>query len=178
MSVALTRRVGQIATRLVESPVATRPVATSGRTLARVGTARAKGTGVATYNQRSAGTALDDVPTTELMRQVLDETRELVRLETKLARDELRGDLKQLQSAAILGGVALLLGVLTLSTLLVAVILALGAAASVAFVCAIVLLLGASVLAALAYQRLPKPPLARTRDRLASDVTQLKEHIQ
>lgn len=133
---------------------------------------------MATYNQRSAGNALDAVPTTELMRQVLDETRELVRLETKLARDELHGDLKQLQSAAIFGGVAFVLGVLTLSTLLVAVILALGGAASVAFVCATVLLLAASVLAALAYQRLPKPPLARTRDRLTSDVTQLKEHIQ
>jgi uncharacterized membrane protein YqjE len=133
---------------------------------------------VATYNQRSAGNALDAVPTTELMRQVLDETRELVRLETKLARDELHGDLKQLQSAAIFGGVALLLGVLTLSTLLVALILALGGAASVAFVCAIVLLLVASVLGAVAYQKLPKPPLARTRERLTSDVTQLERHIQ
>lgn len=133
---------------------------------------------MATYNQRSAGSGLEAVPTTELMRQVLDETRELVRLEAKLARDELRGDLKQLQSAAIFGGVALLLAVLTLSTLLVALILALGAAASVAFVCAIVLLLAASTLAALAYQRLPKPPLARTRERLTSDVTQLERHIQ
>jgi uncharacterized membrane protein YqjE len=148
------------------------------RPLARVGTARAEGTGVATYNQRSAGNALDALPTTELMRQVLDETRELVRLETKLARDELHGDIKQLQSAAIFGGVALLLGVLTLSTLLVALILALGGAASVAFVCAIVLLLVASVLGAVAYQKLPKPPLARTRERLTSDVTQLERHIQ
>jgi uncharacterized membrane protein YqjE len=133
---------------------------------------------VATYNRSPAGNALDAVPTTELMRQVLDETRELVRLETRLARDELHTDLKQLQAAAILGGVALLLGLLTLSTLLVAVVLAAGARAGVAFIIAVLLLLGASVLAALAYRKLPKPPLARTRDRLTSDVTQLKEHIQ
>jgi uncharacterized membrane protein YqjE len=133
---------------------------------------------VATYNRSPAGNALDAVPTTELMRQVLDETRELVRLETRLARDELHTDLKQLQAAAILGGVALLLGLLTLSTLLVAVVLAAGARAGVAFIIASLLLLGASVLAALAYRKLPKPPLARTRDRLTSDVTQLKEHIQ
>jgi len=133
---------------------------------------------VATYNQRSAGGALDAVPTTELMRQVLDETRELVRIEAKLARDELHGDLRQLQAAAIFGGVALLLGVLALSTLLVALILALGASAGVAFIAAAALLLGASVLAGVAYQRMPKPPLARTRERLTSDVTQLKEHIQ
>jgi uncharacterized membrane protein YqjE len=133
---------------------------------------------VATYNQRSTGGALDSVPTTELMRQVLDETKELVRIEARLARDEIQGDLLQLESAAIFGGVALLLAVLTLSTLVVAIILALGGAASVAFVVAAALLLGASGLAFLAYQRVPKPPLARTRARIESDVTQLKEHIQ
>jgi uncharacterized membrane protein YqjE len=133
---------------------------------------------VATINQRSSGSALDEVPTTELMRQVLEETKELVQLETRLAREELRGDLVQLQSAAILGGAALLCAVLTLATLLVAVILALGASGAVALIVAAVLLLAASVLAALAYQRVPKPPLARTRERLKSDVSQLKEHIQ
>lgn len=133
---------------------------------------------MATSNSSTTRQALDETPTTELMRQVLDETRELVRLETRLARDELQGDLVQLKSAAIFGGSALLLGVLTLSTLVVAVILALGASAGVAFIIAAALLLGACVLAGVAYQRLPKPPLARTRERLTSDVTQLKEHIQ
>jgi uncharacterized membrane protein YqjE len=178
MSVALAQTARQIAPWTRPRDRVVRPARRRRRAPARVGTAHAQRSGVATYNQRSAGNALDAVPTTELMRQVLDETRELVRLETKLARDELRGDVAQLKSAAIFGGVALLLGILTLSTLLVALILALGAGASVAFVIGVVLLLGASVLAALAYQRLPKPPLARTRDRLTSDVTQLKEHIQ
>ena len=141
------------------------------------GTPHAFITGVATINQRSAG-ALDAVPTTELMRQVLDETKELVRIETQLARAELQGDLVQLKSAAILGGVAALLGILTLSMLVVAVVLLLGGGAVVAFVAAFVLLLGASVTAGLAYHKLPKPPLARTRRRLENDVTQLKEHIQ
>jgi len=133
---------------------------------------------VATYNSPTAGQALDDVPTTELMRQVLDETRELVRIETRLARDELQGDLKQLQTAAIFGGAALLLAILALSTLIVAGVLALGASAGVALIGAAALLLVASVLAGVAFQRMPKPPLARTRERLTSDVTQLKEHIQ
>jgi uncharacterized membrane protein YqjE len=133
---------------------------------------------VATYKERSTGSSLDSVPTTELMRQIMDETQELVRIEARLARDELQGDLLQLRSAAIFGGLALLLGVLTLSTLVVALILAVGGAASVAFVVAAALLLGASGLAFVAYQRVPKPPLARTRARIESDVTQLKEHIQ
>jgi uncharacterized membrane protein YqjE len=133
---------------------------------------------VATINQRSTGSALDAMPTGELMRQVLDETKELVRIETRLARDELEGDLLQLESAAIFGGAALLLGILSLSTLAMAIVLALGGAASIAFLLAALLLLSGSVLALLAYRRAPKPPLARTRARLKSDVTQLKEHIQ
>jgi uncharacterized membrane protein YqjE len=133
---------------------------------------------VAIYNQRSTGEALDAVPTGELMRQILEETKELVRIESKLARDELRADVVQLESAAKFGGVALVLGSLTLSTLVVTVILALGGGALVALLCSVVLLLGASVTAFIAYQKVPKPPLARTRDRLKSDVTQLREHIQ
>lgn len=112
------------------------------------------------------------------MRQVLEETKELVRLETNLAREELQGDLVQLESAAVLGGSALVCAVLTLATLLVAVILALGGSAIVALIVAAVMLLAASALGALAYRRVPKPPLARTRARLKSDVSQLKEHIQ
>ena len=53
-----------------------------------------------------------------------------------------------------------------------------GGAALVAVLAALVLLLGAAVAAGLAYQRVPRPPLARTRERLASDVKQLERHIQ
>ena len=132
---------------------------------------------MATYHQRSAK-ALDSVPTTELVREVLDETKELVRIETRLARQELLSDLQQLKHVAVFGGIAVGLGLLTLVALLLAFVLALGGSASAALLVAIVLLLGASLCAALAYQRLPKPPLARTRERIVSDVTQLKEHIQ
>lgn len=178
MPVASAQAARQNATSAAPTPGLVSPGHTRGEPVWCVGTARANHSRVATYNQRSAGNALDSMPTTELMRQVLDETRELVRIETRLARDELQSDIKQLQSAAIFGGVALLSGVLTLSTLLVAVILALGAQPVVAFIIAAVLLLAASVLGALAYRRLPNPPLARTRERLTSEVTQLKEHIQ
>jgi len=132
---------------------------------------------VATINQRSAGSALDAVPTTELMRQVLDETKELVRIETRLARDELAADVGQLKKAAVLGAAAAVLALVSLSTLVTALVLALGGAL-VALVVAAVLLLGASVAAGVAYQQLPKPPLARTRARLESDVKQLERHIQ
>jgi uncharacterized membrane protein YqjE len=133
---------------------------------------------VAIPNRPPNNASLDTLPTTELMRQVLDETKELVRIETRLARDEIQADLIQLKSVAVFGGVALLLALLTLSTLVVALVLALGGGALVALVAATALLLGASVAGGLAYQKLPKPPLARTRERLKTDVMQLKEHIQ
>jgi uncharacterized membrane protein YqjE len=133
---------------------------------------------VAIPNRPSSNASLDNVPTTELMRQVLDETKELVRIETRLARDEIRADLIQLKSVAVFGGIALLLALLTLSTMVVALVLALGGSALVALLAAVVLLLGTSIAGGVAYQKLPKPPLARTRERLKTDVMQLKEHIQ
>jgi uncharacterized membrane protein YqjE len=145
---------------------------------AQIGTPRATSFRVAIPNRPPNNASLDTLPTTELMRQVLDETKELVRIETRLARDEIQADLIQLKSVAVFGGVALLLALLTLSTLVVALVLALGGGALVALVAATALLLGASVAGGLAYQKLPKPPLARTRERLKTDVMQLKEHIQ
>jgi uncharacterized membrane protein YqjE len=145
---------------------------------APVGTPCALQLGVAPPNQPSASHALDATPTTELMRQVLEETKELVRIETRLARDELEADVVQLKSVAIFGGVAAVLALLTLSTLVVLLILALGGGALAAGIVAAVLLLAAAVTGGVAYQKLPKPPLARTRERLKSEVTQLKEHIQ
>jgi uncharacterized membrane protein YqjE len=133
---------------------------------------------VATSNQRSTGSSLDAVPTTELMRQVLEETRELVRLEARLARDELSADVVQLKSAAILAAAAGVLALLALAGLVMSLVLALGGEALVALLVAVGLLLVASVAAGVAYQRVPKPPLARTRERLKSDVTQLERHIQ
>ncbi|HWO14697.1 MAG TPA: phage holin family protein [Polyangiaceae bacterium] len=133
---------------------------------------------MATHNQRSTDSALDALPATELMRQVLGETKELVRIEARLARDELSADLSHLKSAAILGVVAATLALLALAALVVSLVLALGGEALAALLVAVGLLLAASVAAGLAYQRVPRPPLARTRDRLKSDASQLERHIQ
>jgi uncharacterized membrane protein YqjE len=112
------------------------------------------------------------------MRQVLDETKELVRIEMRLARDELDADLRQLRRAAILAAVAFVLVILALAALLMAFLFAIDADGVGALVVAGVLLLGGGAFAALAFQRVPKPPLARTRDRLKHDVTELEEHLQ
>ncbi len=130
------------------------------------------------YNSSpTLGHSVEALPTGELVRQILEETKELVRLESKLARQEVRDDLLQLRSAAILLTAAAVLANIVLSTLVLALVFALGGTAVVALIAALVLAAAGAVLALLAYKKLPKEPLHRTRARLKSEVTQLKEHI-
>src|SRR5258706_15755369 len=72
---------------------------------------------------QAALTARDRVsqePTTELLREAVDEARNLVRLEVALAKDELHTELRAARSAAIALGVALVAVVLAVATLLMA----------------------------------------------------------
>jgi membrane protein len=119
---------------------------------------------------------MDAVPTTALMKKVLEDAKELVRIESSLAREDLQSDLVHLKTGAIFAGVALVFAWLSLSTLIVALVLALGGSSLVALISTVILLVGAAGAAAVAYQKVPMQPLARTRERLKSDVTQLKEH--
>jgi uncharacterized membrane protein YqjE len=114
--------------------------------------------------------------TSELIRQTLEETKELARLEIKLAREEVRDDLLQLQRFAILAGVTCVLAVVTLTVLVVAVIFALGGTALGAFAVSGVLIVLCGVAALVAYRHLPKVPLQRTQARLKADIQQFKEH--
>src|SRR5689334_10144790 len=111
------------------------------------------------------------------MRQVLAQTKELTRLETLLARDELKSDLLQLKGAAIFGSIALVLAALTFSMLVVTVVLALGGSASLALLVAAALVLGGGTLAFLSYRSVPKQLLEHTRERLKNDMNQLKAHV-
>jgi uncharacterized membrane protein YqjE len=115
--------------------------------------------------------------TTELVREALEETKELVRLEIKLAREEVRDDVVQLKTAAILLGVASVLAVLALASLVVALVLGLGGGVVQALLVAAALVLICGILVAVAYRSIPKVPLERTRSRLKTNVNQLKEHI-
>ena len=76
---------------------------------------------------------LEEASTAELVREAMDEARELVRLEVALAKEEVKAELKQVQRAAIGFGVAL--GVARSScsaSSAVALVLALGGTALVA----------------------------------------------
>ena len=126
---------------------------------------------------RNARQLPDDLPTAELVRQTLDETKELVRLEVALAREDIRSELKQLKTAGILLGIAAALAVVAIAMLDVAVVIALGNTVSAALIVALIVVVEVAVIGFIGYRKLPKAPLQRTRERLTSDVRELKEHV-
>ena len=120
--------------------------------------------------------AIGATPTGDLVRQTVEESKELVRVELMLMQDELRDDLRRMKAVAILCGAALVLALLTLSTLILALVLALGDNAGVALGIACALAAIVVVLGALAVKTFPGMPLEKTRARLEQDMRQIKEH--
>ena len=124
-----------------------------------------------------AAAAFEEVPTADLVREAFDEAKELVRLEVQLAKDDAKIELKHLKESAILFGIAGGVAFMGLTMLAVALVLALGGTAFVALAVAGGFLVIAAILAFVGKGLIPKAPLERTRNRISSDVKQLKEHI-
>ncbi len=122
-------------------------------------------------------TALEEASTAELVKEAMDEARELGRLELELAKEEVKEELKQVQHAAISFGIAGGAGVVTLCLLAMALVFALGGTAVVALAVAGGFVVVAAVAGYVGYGMLPKTPLEKTRNRLQNDMNQLKEHI-
>jgi hypothetical protein len=119
----------------------------------------------------------DDISTVALVRDVLDEGKELLRLEIALAKEEARRELKRVEHAAVVLGFALAASVLLLCMLATALVLALGGTAVVALLVAAGFLVIGCVAGAVGYTMVPKSPFGETRRRLESNVNQLKEHL-
>lgn len=120
---------------------------------------------------------LEEASTADLVRAALDEAKELVRIEVALAKDEVKAEVNGVKRAAIFFAVATAGALVFLSMLGVALVFALGATAPAALGVAAGFLLITAVAAYVGWSTLPKKPLDRTRQRLQSDVNQLKEHI-
>jgi hypothetical protein len=118
----------------------------------------------------------DDTPTTELVREALEGAKELLRLETALAKREAREEARAARGSTIALGAAGALALLGVEALLVAMSFAIRD-------WRVDLVIGASslvvsgVVAAVALRRMPKKPLVETRKRLESDVRELKERV-
>jgi uncharacterized membrane protein YqjE len=119
----------------------------------------------------------DAVPTVDLVTQVLAEARELVELEVRSAKQELREDLAEATRAVIAAALAIAIGLLVLAALVVAVIIALGGTVAAALIVAAALAALAVISLAVAYAAAPKTLLGKTRQHLKDDVSALKEHV-
>lgn len=121
--------------------------------------------------------ALEEASTADLVREALDEAKELVRLEVELARAEVAKEIALAKKAAAGFAVAATFGLIGLTLLAVAIPLAFGASAIAALIVGGIILGLAGVAAFVGYAILPKKPLEHTRDRLMHNVNQLKEHV-
>ena len=120
---------------------------------------------------------LEETSTADLVREAMDEAKELVRLEVELAREEVREEVQQAKRAAIGLGIAAAAAVMTMCLLAMALVFALGGTALAALGVAGGFLVVTAVAGYASYAMIPKSPLEKTRRRLKNDVNQLKEHI-
>ncbi|MCL2776889.1 MAG: phage holin family protein [Polyangiaceae bacterium] len=115
--------------------------------------------------------------TVALLKEALDETKELVRIEIELARADVKDEIRR-SKHALIGFTLAASGVLVAICMLsVALVLALGGTALAAVAVAAGFLVAGALAAFVGYTRLPKPPLVRTRERLEVDINQFKEHL-
>ena len=115
--------------------------------------------------------------TGELVREALDDARELVRLEVALAREEFNEELGRAKRAAVGFGLAASLAIAGLAVVLAAIALATDTPWLVALVIGLGVLCLAAGAGLTAWKTLPQRPLAETKDRIEADVRQLKDRI-
>jgi len=114
----------------------------------------------------------------ELVREALDETRALVRLEVALAHEEVKAELAKAKVGAIAMGGATAAGVAGGTLCLVAIAAAFSAIWLAALILGLIVLLCAAAAALVGWRALPKRLMNETRDRLELQVKQLRERIQ
>jgi hypothetical protein len=116
-------------------------------------------------------------PVTELLREVLGDTGELVRIEVALARDELRSEVRAARTTAIAAGAAAALAVAAFTMFMVAVVLASKAGWLGAVIVGAILLAAALSLGLLGWKAMPSSPLGQTKGRIQANVERLKERM-
>ncbi len=113
--------------------------------------------------------------TVQLIRDALDEGRELVRLEIALAREEVTTELRQARASAIVCGGAAVAAVASITMFMAAIALAFSVPWFAALVIGATLLCIAGALGFAAYKALPTKPMAQTKARIEADFARLKE---
>ena len=118
-----------------------------------------------------------EMSTSQLIKEAIDETRQLVKLEVELAKDEVRQELADAKRSAIMFGVAAVAALLAAAMLFVALALAIFPGPVPALIIGAVLIAAAAALGFVGYKKVPKNPLERTRRRLETDTRVIKEGV-
>jgi putative superfamily III holin-X len=119
-----------------------------------------------------------EVSSTELVKEALDDAKELIRLEVELAKEEVRREVAATRNAGIaigVGAAALIIGV---SLLFVALALAIFPGPIPSLVIGVVLVVGAAAAGFAGVKLLPKKPLGETRRRIETDIETVKERVK
>jgi hypothetical protein len=116
-------------------------------------------------------------PTAVLIREALDETRDLVRLEIALAREELKAEMAHAKLGGVSLGSAAAAAVSSFTMFMVAIALAFHRSWLAALIIGGILLFMSVAMGFAGWVSLPKKPLAETRERIESDLKQLKERV-
>ena len=111
----------------------------------------------------------------QLVREAIDETRQLVKLEVELAKDEMRQELADAKKSAIMFGVAAVAALLAAAMMFVSLALAIFPGPIPALVIGVALIAAAAILGFVGFKKAPKKPLEKTRRRLETDVQVVKE---
>ncbi len=117
-------------------------------------------------------------PVAELLREALGETsRDLVRIEVALAREELRSAFAVAKISVFAIASAAAVALVAIAMFMVAVVLALNVGWVGALVVGGILLLIAGVLGLIGWKTMPKELMGETKGRLQAEVKQLRERI-
>ena len=113
-----------------------------------------------------------------LLREAIDEARDLVRLEVELARQELKDEVLRVKVGAVAMGGAAALAMAGFTLLLVTIALASGRPWLCALLMGAGLLFGAGGLAFVGWKSMPLSPFPATRERVEASLRSLKERIE
>jgi hypothetical protein len=112
-----------------------------------------------------------------LVREAIDEARDLVRLEVALAREELKAEMRRAKGGAAAMGAAVVLAIAGLTMLIASIPFAAGRSWLAALLIGAGLVAGAGLLAFRGWRIVPHEPLPATRERLESSLRDFRDQL-
>lgn len=128
-------------------------------------------------NEHIATERTETASTTELIGSAFDEAKTLIKIEVELAKREARSEITHLKTAGIAFAVAAVTAIVGLATLLVSLVLATGAQWEVALAIGAGLVVAGGIAAFTGVGLVPRKPLERTRQRVGTELQELKERV-